>query len=129
MADRDYELLTEYLGKEKLGELEVSIFNGLFEGLDDIVKRNKRFSEILEQTPGLREELHLLYRKSYFRQMVFQIANYARINNLSQLEVSTNLVDFEIPTAGDIYADVCEDQKNPLSKHIRSSEPVRGFFG
>lgn len=111
MADRDYELLKEYLGKEKLGELEVSIFNGLFEGLDAIILKNKTFDKILRQTPGLREELHLLYRKSYFREMVFQIANYARINNLTRQEVSANLVDFEIPTAGDIYEDVCEDKK------------------
>jgi hypothetical protein len=110
MVDRDYELLKKYLGEEKLGELEVSIFNGFFDGLDSITEKNKTFEALLRDSPGLKEYIRLSYRKSYFKEMVFQIARYARINNLSCQEVSAELIDFQIPTAKDIYDDVCEDK-------------------
>ncbi len=110
MTDRDYELLKEYLGEEKLGELEVSIFNGVFDGIDSILQKNEKFKETLSQTPGLKEELHRTYRKSYFKEMVFQIANYARINNIPLCEVSSHLSEFEVPNSKDIYDDVCEDK-------------------
>jgi hypothetical protein len=116
---KTYSFLEEYLGKERLEQLEVSIFDGIYSALEKICKDSAKYKALFQENKNLKSELHLIYRDRLMESLARQMKQFMEKNRLNREVALEVFSSFDLPTTEDLYDNLLE--KDSLSGIVLNS--------